>query len=259
MACTTVECLIIDHGTISTDVKSLDIAAGWNAGAVAFTAVRLNITDTASAAGSLLIDLQVGGISRFSIDKTGSVQMRVGPHGIGAAPSSNRQLMLAGTFTGVTEAEVIGIETTVVPGANNSAHGMEFNTKFQKAASGEHRLITPLWVRSPSTLDHGPNILPGAATIGSVAGIYLSGRPSGATNNYAIWLEDGNLRLGGGIATCEGTAGGAIVVGGVKAIVQRLAAIIGALEIKIVTLEVENADLRRLVTAPAPGSQGEKA
>jgi hypothetical protein len=36
-----------------------------------FTSVKLNVTDTASNAASLLMDLQVGGVSKFKFDKTG--------------------------------------------------------------------------------------------------------------------------------------------------------------------------------------------
>lgn len=43
----------------------------WNAGATTFTAIKMNVTDTASAAASLLMDLQVGGTSRFSAQKNG--------------------------------------------------------------------------------------------------------------------------------------------------------------------------------------------
>jgi hypothetical protein len=45
----------------------------WNAGATVFSAIKMNVTDTASAAGSLLIDLQVGGTSKFKVDKTGAL------------------------------------------------------------------------------------------------------------------------------------------------------------------------------------------
>lgn len=43
----------------------------WNAGGTTFTAIKMDVLDTASAAGSLLLDLQVGGTSRFSVDKAG--------------------------------------------------------------------------------------------------------------------------------------------------------------------------------------------
>jgi hypothetical protein len=43
----------------------------WNASGITFTGIKYNVTDTASASGSLLMDLQVGGTSRFSVSKTG--------------------------------------------------------------------------------------------------------------------------------------------------------------------------------------------
>lgn len=43
----------------------------WNASGTVFTGIKLNVTDTASAAGSLLMDLQVGGSSLFSVTKAG--------------------------------------------------------------------------------------------------------------------------------------------------------------------------------------------
>ena len=45
----------------------------WNNSSVTFTGIYENITDTASASGSKLIDLQVGGISKFSVTKTGDL------------------------------------------------------------------------------------------------------------------------------------------------------------------------------------------
>lgn len=48
-------------GTITADRQAFSATATWNNGAVTFTARKVNVTDTASAAGSLLDDLQVGG------------------------------------------------------------------------------------------------------------------------------------------------------------------------------------------------------
>jgi len=60
----------INLGTTSATSGSvpLNITQTWNAGAgVTQTALKLNVTDSASAATSLLMDLQVNGTSRFSI------------------------------------------------------------------------------------------------------------------------------------------------------------------------------------------------
>jgi len=50
----------------------LDLSGTWNTSGVA-TGIKLNITDTASAATSKLLDLQVGGTSKAYIDKNGSI------------------------------------------------------------------------------------------------------------------------------------------------------------------------------------------
>lgn len=50
----------------------------WNAGATTFTAIKMNVTNTASASASLLMDLQVGGTSKFAVTKAGAVKATSG-------------------------------------------------------------------------------------------------------------------------------------------------------------------------------------
>mgnify|MGYP003654145576 CR=1 FL=1 len=70
-----------------------DIADTWNASGTTFTAIKMNVTDTASAAGSLLMDLQVGGVSQFSVSKTarasfGSASFRLGGPDVAGASAT---------------------------------------------------------------------------------------------------------------------------------------------------------------------------
>ena len=58
---------------VTTSSPVLNLTQTWNAGAVTFTGLKFNATDTASASASLLIDLQVGGSSKFKVDKAGNV------------------------------------------------------------------------------------------------------------------------------------------------------------------------------------------
>ncbi|NDF16248.1 tail fiber domain-containing protein, partial [bacterium] len=51
---------------------SLLLSPTWNTSGTP-TAFRVNVTDTASNASSLLVDLQVGGASRFNVTKSGNV------------------------------------------------------------------------------------------------------------------------------------------------------------------------------------------
>jgi hypothetical protein len=52
-------------------VNIYDMAQTWNDGATTFAGIKLNVTDTASASGSLLMDLQLGGAAKFKVDKNG--------------------------------------------------------------------------------------------------------------------------------------------------------------------------------------------
>lgn len=61
-----------------------DLSDTWNDGGTTFNAIKMNVTDTASASGSLLMDLQVGGSSRFKIGKDTKVVL-----GQSATASSN--------------------------------------------------------------------------------------------------------------------------------------------------------------------------
>lgn len=61
----------IVHGTITTALSPLSITETRNASGVTFPGIVYNITDTASATASSLLDLQVGGSSHFSFKKAG--------------------------------------------------------------------------------------------------------------------------------------------------------------------------------------------
>lgn len=50
----------------------IDLAGTWNNAGSTPTAIKLNVTDTASNSGSLFLDLQIGGSSKFVIQKDGS-------------------------------------------------------------------------------------------------------------------------------------------------------------------------------------------
>jgi hypothetical protein len=59
-------------GTQATSL--VDLAASWNTTGTP-TAIKLNVTDTASNAASLLMDLQVGGVSAVKVSKVGLISV----------------------------------------------------------------------------------------------------------------------------------------------------------------------------------------
>jgi len=58
--------------TYTTNTPLLDLSQTWNAVGVTFQAIRLNVTNTASAPGSMLMNLQVGGAAKANIDPNGT-------------------------------------------------------------------------------------------------------------------------------------------------------------------------------------------
>ena len=72
------------------------MAQTWNDGATTFAGIKLNVTDTASASGSLLMDLQLGGAAKFKVDKNGDVVL--GVNGIGRSVTANA-LSYSGALT----------------------------------------------------------------------------------------------------------------------------------------------------------------
>lgn len=64
--------LTVALGTITADTQNISSTATWNNAGVTFTALKLNVTDSASNAASLLIDLQKAGTSQFKVDKSGN-------------------------------------------------------------------------------------------------------------------------------------------------------------------------------------------
>lgn len=76
--------LTVAQGTLTNPVVGLDLTATWNDGADTFTAIRQRVTDTASASGSLLMDLGTAALgSVFAVKKSGVVEIK------GAGDSGN--------------------------------------------------------------------------------------------------------------------------------------------------------------------------
>lgn len=70
--------LDVASGTITSSNPALEASQTWNNGAVAFTGLKLNITDTASNSASLLMDIQKGGTTVFAVGKNNSITLGSG-------------------------------------------------------------------------------------------------------------------------------------------------------------------------------------
>jgi hypothetical protein len=64
--------LTLTTGTITASTPAWSATQTWNNAATTFTGLLLNVTNTASNANSLFADFQVGGVSQFRVDRTGT-------------------------------------------------------------------------------------------------------------------------------------------------------------------------------------------
>jgi hypothetical protein len=63
----------IAGGTVTASTPALNLTQTWNNAGVTFTGIFANITVTAATAQSLIMDLQLGGSSQFSVSRSGAV------------------------------------------------------------------------------------------------------------------------------------------------------------------------------------------
>jgi hypothetical protein len=98
------------------DSRELDVRGNlilkptWNEGLTGFNAIDMNVTDTASASLSNLLNLKVGGDSKFSVDKNGNI-------------FADGNITVAGTTTTIdsTNLSIKDAEIIVANGATSSA------------------------------------------------------------------------------------------------------------------------------------------
>lgn len=62
-------------GSVAVSTPCLNMTQTWNNAGVVFTGIQVDITDTASSATSLLLNLQVGGASKMQVAKSGTISV----------------------------------------------------------------------------------------------------------------------------------------------------------------------------------------
>jgi hypothetical protein len=94
-----------------------DMVDEWDDGVTTFTSIKMNVTDTASAAASLLMDLQVGGSSKFKVEKDGDVTLGA-PASFVAITNGSRSINLsAGGVTSGGIRHISGSSLTFLAGS----------------------------------------------------------------------------------------------------------------------------------------------
>jgi hypothetical protein len=222
--------LTANNGTLTASAPVLDLAQTWNNAAVAFTALRINVTNTNSLASSKLLDVQSGGSSDFSVYSSRRVTLGQFPptffgpslelsSGTGFYDSGGIRVTVAGTnsliFTatgmkvrGGTLGFTSGDETVLVSDANDvlaMRRGTNPNTfniynTFTSATNHERGFLR--W--SSNVFQIGTEQGSGGGTARDLA------FQTGGTTRFTI-AANGNATIGGGLPLGWGGGGTRII------------------------------------------------
>ena len=122
-----------------------DLADTWNDVGTTFTAIKMDVTNTASASGSLLMDLQVGSSSRFAITKDGDLSL-----GEDVAAPDTRTISAQSVIAGTTNTAG---QNFTIQGSAGTGSGAGGSIIFQVApaggsGTGQNTLATALTIAS---------------------------------------------------------------------------------------------------------------
>lgn len=104
--------LTLASGTITDPSAALTITQTWNDAADTFTALDVNVTNTASNALSKLLDLRVGGTTMFSFNRGGNIAIGGSDYTVGGIGWHNnggeRMLLFYGGGNGASPKALLG-------------------------------------------------------------------------------------------------------------------------------------------------------
>lgn len=123
---------------------------------------------------------------RMVIAKDGKTTFNNGPN------SGTGLVNIAGSATGASggDSTVFKITTNLTALTNGDAYHTWFVPAITKQSTGTHGTFTGILISAPT-------IGGGAASLTTAATMIILGAPTGATNNYAMWIQGGLTRLDG--------------------------------------------------------------
>jgi hypothetical protein len=200
-------------GTLTTDVKVLDLSATWNDAGVTFTGLKFNVTDTASNAASLLLDLQVGGTSRIKIRKDGRVQFGTAAQEFEASGSYRFFIGSTVARCAIAEGFTVGSggffrftsDASAAAGSPDiSFHRLSAGKVQQRAGTNAQSfLLYNTWTDASNYerlgIDWGSNIVsikPEAAGTGTVRVLHISGLPTSNPGPGILWNDSNTVKVG---------------------------------------------------------------
>lgn len=199
---------------LTTNQPLINGTQTWNAGAITFTAFKINVTATASAAASLLLDLQVASASKFNVDKLGNVNFASGAQL--SLPGSG-YILTTGTFGAIVQNAGSTLTTRLYADAFRlSANSFLAWTSTNDAGTGNEDVVlrrdaantlalrngaTGQTFRIYSTFTDASNFQRGIFDAGSHASNYLTIAGENGGTGAAVGLQFAITKTTGGSLT----------------------------------------------------------
>lgn len=137
----------IASGTVAANDPPLVITQTWNNSGVTFGCIDVDVTNTNSASGSLLFNLKVGGVSKASVDKNGTLAC--------VALNASSFISVGGSAVVITDA-IQTLTNKTIDGADNtltSLIGYINGLKVEYVSTTQIRVTTgAAWIESSSKL-----------------------------------------------------------------------------------------------------------
>jgi hypothetical protein len=209
----------ISSGTLTVSAPALDISQTWN-GQGSFNALKVNVTSTSSAVGSTLFDMQVGGVSRFSLDRQAYLKL-VGDASIGIQTAvtddntaqlyvpANSGLLHINTHWGIRLANAAAIQFVNAAGTSysavfqydsgntinfiNSLGGIQFYTGNNAGTQYSIRILTTNGAAYAAYFDSATGKI-GFGTNTITGGQWTFYDPTATTGDSVIAIRDGASR-----------------------------------------------------------------
>jgi hypothetical protein len=174
--------------------------ATFTSNGVLYGNAATSVLVTAQGAANSVLTANAGAPS-FSATPTIESVVTTGRASIGAVLFTEAQLRIGGTFTPASgDARAIAINSTLNPSVDADSYGIRFATTMVEAGSGTHPVFAQVRLDAPT-------ITVGVAALTTAATLYIEGQPSGATNNYSLYVATGTgvrwAGYGAGAATFD--------------------------------------------------------
>lgn len=177
--------------TGSAATSTLDIATTWNTSGTP-TAIKLNVTDTASHNSSILLDLQVGGSSKFNVNKHGIINAGSGAQAIQYyAPSGAFQIGSGGNLQFSTDVLLFRDAANTLA-LRNSTNAQTFRAYGTYTDTSNYRRVQ-LAMTTAGVATLKPE---GAGTGASGNVLHISGLPTSNPGPGILWNNAGTPAIG---------------------------------------------------------------